>query len=119
MIRRPPRSTLFPYTTLFRSFETLLGDLLEPLGEPQHLSQPVRLGASEREAIVGQAGLPPDLAGEGRDFNFRQPPFLGSDFHPVAAVPAKLDGLVKKEAFVRGVAQGREIYRRVGNLPRD
>src|SRR3712207_7386551 len=27
MIRRPPRSTLFPYTTLFRS---LLGELLAP-----------------------------------------------------------------------------------------
>src|SRR5258706_10585158 len=26
MIRRPPRSTLFPYTTLFRSFLTLLVD---------------------------------------------------------------------------------------------
>src|SRR5258708_21103592 len=25
MIRRPPRSTLFPYTTLFRSFTTLRG----------------------------------------------------------------------------------------------
>src|SRR5438132_5667615 len=25
MIRRPPRSTLFPYTTLFRSPETLAG----------------------------------------------------------------------------------------------
>src|SRR5438309_5307855 len=25
MIRRPPRSTLFPYTTLFRSHQTLLG----------------------------------------------------------------------------------------------
>src|SRR2546430_4107849 len=25
MIRRPPRSTLFPYTTLFRSFVALLG----------------------------------------------------------------------------------------------
>src|SRR3712207_6997245 len=25
MIRRPPRSTLFPYTTLFRSVEQLLG----------------------------------------------------------------------------------------------
>src|SRR2546425_5187438 len=25
MIRRPPRSTLFPYTTLFRSFPTLSG----------------------------------------------------------------------------------------------
>src|SRR5437870_7608408 len=27
MIRRPPRSTLFPYTTLFRSEDLLLGDL--------------------------------------------------------------------------------------------
>src|SRR2546426_5155836 len=26
MIRRPPRSTLFPYTTLFRSRGTLVGD---------------------------------------------------------------------------------------------
>src|SRR3712207_7066173 len=25
MIRRPPRSTLFPYTTLFRSLQSLLG----------------------------------------------------------------------------------------------
>src|SRR3712207_7444985 len=25
MIRRPPRSTLFPYTTLFRSLDTLIG----------------------------------------------------------------------------------------------
>src|SRR2546429_7211186 len=27
MIRRPPRSTLFPYTTLFRSLKTFLADL--------------------------------------------------------------------------------------------
>src|SRR5256885_8061724 len=27
MIRRPPRSTLFPYTTLFRSVYRLLGDM--------------------------------------------------------------------------------------------
>src|SRR5258708_22265585 len=27
MIRRPPRSTLFPYTTLFRSFFEILGGL--------------------------------------------------------------------------------------------
>src|SRR2546427_1572093 len=35
MIRRPPRSTLFPYTTLFRSGKGPLHDrfcLLEPLG---------------------------------------------------------------------------------------
>src|SRR3712207_8910458 len=29
MIRRPPRSTLFPYTTLFRSLEVALVDLLD------------------------------------------------------------------------------------------
>src|SRR5690242_21130382 len=39
MIRRPPRSTLFPYTTLFRSLERHLGQrgrdgwMQEPLGE--------------------------------------------------------------------------------------
>src|SRR2546430_8116959 len=37
MIRRPPRSTLFPYTTLFRS-SPLAGDgLLDPLVEPVRL----------------------------------------------------------------------------------
>src|SRR2546430_1775101 len=30
MIRRPPRSTLFPYTTLFRSVETFSARLLYP-----------------------------------------------------------------------------------------
>src|SRR3712207_7309763 len=29
MIRRPPRSTLFPYTTLFRSAEQLLDEYLQ------------------------------------------------------------------------------------------
>src|SRR3712207_8598880 len=37
MIRRPPRSTLFPYTTLFRSS----GDPMQ-LPTPRWLSQPVR-----------------------------------------------------------------------------
>src|SRR3989441_6551764 len=34
MIRRPPRSTLFPYTTLFRSHVALLKDRLKPYGVP-------------------------------------------------------------------------------------
>src|SRR3712207_7759286 len=33
MIRRPPRSTLFPYTTLFRSGRTLRRLVLRPLAE--------------------------------------------------------------------------------------
>src|SRR3712207_7799054 len=32
MIRRPPRSTLFPYTTLFRSVLNLLKDLQQDFG---------------------------------------------------------------------------------------
>src|SRR2546429_5790864 len=51
MIRRPPRSTLFPYTTLFRSqrrarrgildHPTALPARLEPVGEAEHVHQPV------------------------------------------------------------------------------
>src|SRR2546425_8349731 len=56
MIRRPPRSTLFPYTTLFRSRRARVvvdaytaalaeaGDLLIPLGE----------GAISREHVVAE-----------------------------------------------------------------
>src|SRR5260370_14132133 len=36
MIRRPPRSTLFPYTTLFRS-ENVLCAIFHSLGEPEDL----------------------------------------------------------------------------------
>src|SRR3712207_7479394 len=40
MIRRPPRSTLFPYTTLFRSDRAphLLGRVREPPLEAQHVA---------------------------------------------------------------------------------
>src|SRR3712207_8964922 len=33
MIRRPPRSTLFPYTTLFRSASGVLAGAAEPLAQ--------------------------------------------------------------------------------------
>src|SRR2546422_6727102 len=56
MIRRPPRSTLFPYTTLFRSLARRVGILLhgnqEPRGTARHLDLPqleaVEFGAVER-----------------------------------------------------------------------
>src|SRR5689334_24472207 len=44
MIRRPPRSTLFPYTTLFRS--TRLAPSLTPLVDGKRYGCPVR-GRSE------------------------------------------------------------------------
>src|SRR5258708_29642354 len=33
MIRRPPRSTLFPYTTLFRSGQPVVGQVLGGVGD--------------------------------------------------------------------------------------
>src|SRR2546422_8012739 len=44
MIRRPPRSTLFPYTTLFRSLAERLDRAAEPRATPpaEHLLRPVR-----------------------------------------------------------------------------
>src|SRR2546426_9264729 len=39
MIRRPPRSTLFPYTTLFRSRPAWAGPIAElPLWDPEKLA---------------------------------------------------------------------------------
>src|SRR3712207_9550403 len=37
MIRRPPRSTLFPYTTLFRSTRVIQQDVFDFAGEPREL----------------------------------------------------------------------------------
>src|SRR2546422_3785316 len=55
MIRRPPRSTLFPYTTLFRSHERLGG--LERV--PARIALPPRRGPRITE--VGERHLRHDL----------------------------------------------------------
>src|SRR3712207_9183757 len=58
MIRRPPRSTLFPYTTLFRS------ELLADLGDV--VAVDVAVAADPDEVAGGQAHLVGDHAGEQR-----------------------------------------------------
>src|SRR2546425_9029617 len=51
MIRRPPRSTLFPYTTLFRS-----------LVAPHHAAQPLHAGVlTRRLRLEREAPTPPPL----------------------------------------------------------
>src|SRR3712207_7373663 len=57
MIRRPPRSTLFPYTTLFRSREREVAGLLEVLRED--LVQGLARGAVAEDADheAGMRGL--------------------------------------------------------------
>src|SRR2546430_7290651 len=54
MIRRPPRSTLFPYTTLFRSAMRFHCQL-EPLHRGQQVREVVRiLGAGHGDAALPQ-----------------------------------------------------------------
>src|SRR3989475_3429825 len=66
MIRRPPRSTLFPYTTLFRAH--LLACLGEPLGVPLHGAEVLGLGfevchglGQSPELLRESVGLGPDV----------------------------------------------------------
>src|SRR3712207_8863605 len=66
MIRRPPRSTLFPYTTLFRSLADHLGD--DP--RVRQAGVPLRDGPEHRDDVDVLMGflvhpLEVALAGEG------------------------------------------------------
>src|SRR3712207_9502743 len=51
MIRRPPRSTLFPYTTLFRSFLSSVYDQMAQVG--RRSSRGLSAGWSEQAARFG------------------------------------------------------------------
>src|SRR5256885_13708071 len=76
MIRRPPRSTLFPYTTLFRSSERAVDDR-EPLGsfaigriESERLAEEDRGGlvlVAARGELAEQAERGPALRIEADD----------------------------------------------------
>src|SRR3712207_9483799 len=105
MIRRPPRSTLFPYTTLFRSY----------LGAAQE----AEAGVDEADAAVGVLGHAPYLvepAGvalrEGRE---DEAPQEGNRHLPAVRVAREL----QVEAPCRGAHVGEvrlvgEQYRQIG-----
>src|SRR3712207_7681877 len=62
MIRRPPRSTLFPYTTLFRS---ALGELLQHGLDPRPPGRGGGRGVIDEVAEeAGGVGEDPDVGGE-------------------------------------------------------
>src|SRR5258708_25756314 len=65
MIRRPPRSTLFPYTTLFRSANVVLGQFAEVAGQ---VAFDLTFGLGEKRevpAITQRAGERTDGKGAG------------------------------------------------------
>src|SRR3712207_8744749 len=63
MIRRPPRSTLFPYTTLFRSIGSRGGDLSR--ADPGHGERAEVPDGVDRQRVVGPQH-PPLRDGGGR-----------------------------------------------------
>src|SRR5260370_27770461 len=56
MIRRPPRSTLFPYTTLFRSIVTLTDRDIPPSMAVDHDRRPTTAGLRTVEARLSMHG---------------------------------------------------------------
>ena len=61
MIRRPPRSTLFPYTTLFRSSEVVIEHNLDVIKSADYI---IDLGpeGGDRGGNVVICGTPEDVA---------------------------------------------------------
>src|SRR2546425_8208450 len=53
MIRRPPRSTLFPYTTLFRSLPAVQGAEIagRRIAQPNHADEPVVCGIAHGNGV--------------------------------------------------------------------
>src|SRR3712207_8887366 len=62
MIRRPPRSTLFPYTTLFRSARLVHPDPVARGGDPAGGRALVRGAEALRQAPRQALGTDPDVA---------------------------------------------------------
>src|SRR3712207_8097458 len=74
MIRRPPRSTLFPYTTLFRSHA-----IYAPCFTPAGPAAFARDSESSRQVWSAETGYPGDPAYREfyRDAGFDFPPEIG------------------------------------------
>src|SRR5256884_6420283 len=72
MIRRPPRSTLFPYTTLFRSPEPRLGPQRRTVGHAGEAHDAAHRLRDPLEALVGRVGSGRAEALDGRSDDARR-----------------------------------------------
>src|SRR2546427_449055 len=111
MIRRPPRSTLFPYTTLFRSQGVVEARGVAPLG-PNHGSQAVHARAPQRRRQGRLAGahrvaIPP----EGVDL-----PVVGEEAERLRQRPAgaRVGGVALVKDRERRLVVGRPQVREEG-----
>src|SRR3989449_10777567 len=122
MIRRPPRSTLFPYTTLFRSWSTLHARRRSrSLSHSSYTSakppRPIRrftsyLGPSARarRSSVVLTPCPPLPSGEGECTTARSSVITVGEAEPHAAQKAAPRGIsARHERQVSWVATARKI----------
>src|SRR3712207_7225747 len=82
MIRRPPRSTLFPYTTLFRSTCSMLSSAPLGLSEAYSMNRSAASWFSENgfrphdQESVGTATVPPSKRSEEHTSEFQSRQYL-------------------------------------------
>src|SRR3712207_3689657 len=94
MIRRPPRSTLFPYTTLFRS------DAVSWLGERKKLARSTAIGQSVAAVSVGVVDGQPRL-----DLAYEEDVRAGTDMNVVCTGDGsfvEVQGTAENGVFDRG-----------------
>src|SRR5690242_3757328 len=104
MMRRPPRSTLFPYTTLFRSSCRPAATWVRRVG-PAHRAQRDIALAGE---LAGQPALirPPDVPGPAEQFGPPDDPRADVDLALECPVPGA--GRVAVVQVVPGLAEGKD-----------
>src|SRR5258708_17566100 len=98
MIRRPPRSTLFPYTTLFRSAEDRLNDLARAAGAFDRASR----GPEPRAAL---ASLERVLARGNKSAEDRKSTRLNSSHQIISYAVFCLKKKIQEEVGTRGLGQ--------------
>src|SRR2546426_11604311 len=133
MIRRPPRSTLFPYTTLFRSNEAVGPAMVEkvfPLPVNEERGEvcfgSVQDGPHESAAIIGRPRSGPRMNGRtcwrvGVEVEI-QPPVFARSREQRGIVPSRrrYPGVVLKpeevhELHCKSALGGEEVIRRRGD----
>src|SRR5258705_7087388 len=102
MIRRPPRSTLFPYTTLFRSLLVRLGS--GELGLDLVVGADAAGGGVDEQHLAGRRAA---LGHEDRKSTRLNSSHLGISY-AVFCLKKKKDNLTRREKGINGLCDGRE-----------
>src|SRR3712207_4025868 len=121
MIRRPPRSTLFPYTTLFRSYRALRAGtaMLQACQDPDLVTeitlQPVRRHGVDAAILFSDIVLPLVVAGLDIEIKPGVGPVVASPVRSVADVDALPPLEPERLAFLQTAV--RQLVAELGPTP--